>query len=44
MAPPTVDALARFVRREEELLALLQTRLAEDRAMLDQMQAASPAS
>lgn len=44
MSPPAVDAFAQFVRREEELLALLQARLTEDRAMLDQMRAPSPTS
>lgn len=44
MAPPFVDTFAQFVRREEELLARLQAKLAEDRAMLGQMQATSATS
>ena len=38
MAPPAIDAFETFVKREEELLALIQGRLPEDRAMLEQMQ------
>jgi hypothetical protein len=36
--PRAVNAFVHFVQREEELLALLQQRLEEDRAMLGQMQ------
>ena len=38
MARPAIDAFATFVKREEEMLALIQARLPEDRAMLGQMQ------
>ena len=43
MAPPAVEAFETFVTREEELLALIQARLPEDRAMLGQMRPASHA-
>ena len=36
--PRAVNAFVHFVQREEELLALLQRRLEEDRAMLAEMQ------
>jgi hypothetical protein len=41
MGPDNVSAFARFVEREEELLALIQRRLAEDRAMLGEMESPS---
>jgi hypothetical protein len=34
------DAFARFVRREQELMALLQGRVEQDRQMLDAMRGA----
>ncbi|HEX6052134.1 MAG TPA: hypothetical protein VFZ21_22865 [Gemmatimonadaceae bacterium] len=38
MGARAVNAFVQFVQREEELLVLLQQRLAEDRAMLGEMQ------
>jgi hypothetical protein len=40
MSAPPRHAFAGFVKQEEALLALLQTRLAQDKAMLDAMAAA----
>jgi hypothetical protein len=45
MASPTAaDAFDNFVKREDELLQLLEQRLKQDREMLSQMHAASEAS
>lgn len=40
-APAVIQALRRFVKLEQELLALLQTRLEQDQQMLVEMSAAS---